>query len=88
MQSPKKSKGKAAGFRETKPRPVPKPEVKPEVKVAPKRSWGAAEDVMNALRKAKTEKEFIAIGRDFGISYEGDYEAFHVAVVTKAREIL
>jgi len=88
MQNRKKSKGEADGFRETKPQPVPKPEVKPEAKVVPKRSWGAAEDVMNALRKAKSERELIAIGRDFGISYEGSYEAFHTAVVTKAREIL
>ena len=88
MDEPKRLKGEVDGFRKTKPQPVPKPQVKPEPKIAPKRSWGAVEDVMNALWKAKNDEQLIAIGRDFGISYEGDYEAFNTAVLAKAREIL
>ena len=88
MSNPKKSKSEVDGFRKTKPQPAPKPEVKPEPKAVPKRSWGAIEDVMNALWKAKGDDELIAIGRDFGISYNGNYEVFSTAVLKKAREIL
>jgi hypothetical protein len=88
MDEPKRLKGEVDGFRKTKPQPTSKAEVKPKPKVTPKRSWGTIEDVMNAIRKAKSEAEFIAIGRDFGISYEGDYQAFRTALFTKAREIL
>jgi hypothetical protein len=88
MDNRKKSKSEVDGFRKTKPQPAPKPEVKPEPKAVPKRSWGAIEDVMNALWKAKGDDELIAIGRDFGISYNGNYEVFSAAVLKKAREIL
>jgi hypothetical protein len=89
MGNPKGLKGEVDGFRKTKPQPAPKPQVKPEPKVAPKRSWGLVEDVINALNKAKDNREALAeIGRDFGIEYKGDYEVFNTAVVTKARKIL
>ena len=55
----------------------------------PTHKWPLIEDVINALNKGKDNSETLAeIGRDFGITYEGDYEAFNTAVVTKAREIL
>ena len=88
MSNPKRLKGEVDGFRKTKPQPTPKAEVKPEPKIAPKRSWGAIEDVINALWKAKDDRELTAIGRDFGISYNGNYEVFSTAVLKKAREIL
>ena len=76
-------KSKVEGFRKTKPQP------KPEPKVTPKRSWGLVEDVINALNKARENKQaLVEIGRDFGIEYKGDYEGFNTAVITKAREII